>query len=391
LYVNSLLEKNTKKEILSTLDRLSKGSEALEEAYNSAIERIEGQRQGKMRLARRVLSWITYAQKPLTTRELCHALAVEPGESELDPDNIPDIEDMVSVCAGLVIVDDESTIIRLVHYTTQEYFERIRESWNPRAQQEITSACLTYLSFNSFRSGSSPNNEEFESRLEKNVFLDYASRYWGQHIRTVQEQVYKLASLFLQDITLVSCAVQTMSISGFKYGDYSQRFPRQATGLHLTASFGLLYLSERLLSEISRNIDVAADSKDEDGRTPLSWAAERGHEAVVKLLVERDDVAADSKDYYGRTPLSWAAGGGYEVVVKLLVKREDVAVNLKDRWGRTPLSWAAERGHEAVVKLLVERDNVAADLKDYYGRTPLWWAARGGHEAVVKLLRSKYS
>jgi hypothetical protein len=128
LHVDSLLDKNTKKEILSTLDRLSKGSEALEEAYNSAIERIEGQRRGKMRLARRVLSWITYAQKPLTTGELCHALAVEPGESELDPDNIPDVEDMVSICAGLVTIDDESNIIRLVHYTTQEYFERIRES-----------------------------------------------------------------------------------------------------------------------------------------------------------------------------------------------------------------------------------------------------------------------
>ena len=243
---------------------------------------------------------------------------MELGESELDPDNIPDVEDMVSVCAGLVTIDDESNIIRLVHYTTQEYFKRIRESWNPRAQQEIALACLTYLSFDSFRSGSCPNDKEFESRLEKNVFLDYASRYWGQYIRTVQEQVYELASLFLQDITLVSCAVQTMSISGSKYGGYSQSFPRQATGLHLTASFGLLYLSERLLLEISRNIDVTADSKDEDGRTPLWWAAAGGHEAVVKLLVERDDVTADSKDYDGRTPLWWAAARGHEAVVKLL-------------------------------------------------------------------------
>jgi ankyrin repeat protein len=38
----------------------------------------------------------------------------------------------------------------------------------------------------------------------------------------------------------------------------------------------------------------------------------------VELLVERDDVEADSKDEYGRTPLSWAAVGGHEAVVKLL-------------------------------------------------------------------------
>jgi ankyrin repeat protein len=69
-------------------------------------------------------------------------------------------------------------------------------------------------------------------------------------------------------------------------------------GLHLAASFRLLYLSEKLLLEISRISNVAADSKDDHGWTPLSWADGGGHEAVVKLLVERDDVAADSKDNY---------------------------------------------------------------------------------------------
>jgi ankyrin repeat protein len=30
------------------------------------------------------------------------------------------------------------------------------------------------------------------------------------------------------------------------------------------------------------------ESKDGLGRTPLSWAVERGHEAVVKLLLEKE-------------------------------------------------------------------------------------------------------
>jgi hypothetical protein len=36
-------------------------------------------------------------------------------------------------------------------------------------------------------------------------------------------------------------------------------------------------------------------------KTPLWWAAIRGHEAVVKLLVERNNVTADSKDEDGRS------------------------------------------------------------------------------------------
>ena len=65
--------------------------------------------------------------------------------------------------------------------------------------------------------------------------------------------------------------------------------------------------------------DIEADSKNMDGRTPLSWAAQNRHEAVVKLLVERDDVEANSKDKYGQTPLSRAAWNRQDAVVKRLV------------------------------------------------------------------------
>jgi hypothetical protein len=103
------------KDVKSTLATLSKGSAALDEAYKEAIQRIEGQLSGDYELAKKVLSWITYAKRPLTTTEMCCALAVELDEAEFDPENIPDVEDLLSVCAGLVVVDQESALIRLVH------------------------------------------------------------------------------------------------------------------------------------------------------------------------------------------------------------------------------------------------------------------------------------
>ncbi|KAH8728254.1 ankyrin repeat protein, partial [Phaeosphaeriaceae sp. PMI808] len=149
--------------------------EALDQAYEHAMERVQGQKQDFRLLAQRVLFWITCAKRRLTTSELQHALAVEVGMPELDNDNLPQIEVMVSVCAGLVTIDEQSQIIRLVHHTTQDYFERTRKRWFPDAQTDIATTCVAYLSFTSFETGFCPTDKDFEARLQSNILYDYAA------------------------------------------------------------------------------------------------------------------------------------------------------------------------------------------------------------------------
>jgi hypothetical protein len=95
---------------------------------------------------------------------------------------------------------------------------------------------------------------------------------------------------------------------------------------------------------------------------------------------DRDDYESGAMDF--QTLLIWAAEPGHEVVVRQILTRENVETNF---YSRKLLSWAAENGHEANVRLLLE---TGADIesRDGKGNTPLSWAARKGHEATVQLL-----
>ena len=350
------------------------------------MERIEGQELGFRQLAERVLSWITFAKRPLTTLELRHALAVEVGESALDEDNLEDTEEMISVCAGLATVE-EGDIIRLIHYTTQQFLESWLNTRNcisrANPQSNITMSCVTYLTFDTFETGFCPTDEKFEERLQLNPLYDYAARNWGHHAREASVEVDKLIlDLLMSEAKVSGCSQAMMASWLYSNYNYSQRVPKQMTGLHVASYFGL---GGAMIPLLEHGHD--ANSRDSYGRTPLSWAASNGHEVVVKLLLEKG-AQLECNDKYGRTPLSWAAGNGHEAVVKLLLEKGAQLESKDTEYGQTPLSWAAENGNDAVVKLLVEK-GAQLECNDKYGRTPLSWAAGNGREAVVKLLLEK--
>jgi ankyrin repeat protein len=382
LYLDSLSRKRSPKAIQAALNNLLTGSGAYDQAYSEAMERVIGQ--DSEDLAKQALSWITCSTRPLAAAELQSALAVEPGNCyELDKDNITDVEDIVSVCGGLVTVDKESDIIRLIHYTAQEYFERTEKYWFPRAQTEISSICITYLSFNQFQSGACLTDKELEERRQENPLYDYAAQNWGHHAR--QAALPNGIIPFLESQAKVEAASQAMNARRRGYWDvsYSQDIPGNRTGLHLAAYFGLAEIAKVLLQRFDMH-----DSVDTYGRTPLSLAAENGHEAVVIALLSSSKIDANSRDtFWGQTPLSFAAHGGHDTVVRLLLDSEGVDVNCRDLcWDQTPILSATRKGHSAVVKLLITSESVDAEAKDKDGQTALWIAAFHGHADVARVL-----
>ena len=64
------------------------------------------------------------------------------------------------------------------------------------------------------------------------------------------------------------------------------------------------------------------NAPDNNGATPIYWAAVNGHTEIVKILVPlTDNPNAPNKD--GKTPIYWAAKHGHTEIVKILAPLTD--------------------------------------------------------------------
>jgi len=343
-------------------------------AYGATLDRIKGQGGERSRLGMATLMWISHAERPLNPDEPCHALAVEIGSPNLNTDNVPSIGTLLACCQGLVFVDKEASRVRLIHSTLQEYLLAHPELFGT-PHSTIAETCLEYLNSQQVKalSTSPPAN------IQDVPFLEYSSLYWGVHAKRDLSDCAKSLALKLFD----DCEnhISTKILLGRWYHiDFNK--PSLLSGLHCASFFGI----DEIVASLVKAEGCDINKKDCLGNTSLSWAARRGHEGVVKILLGRDDVNPNKPDNDGRTPLLWAVIWGHEGVMKILLGRDDVNPDKPDNDGQTPLCWAAIGGKEAVVKMLLGRDDVNPNKPDNDGRTPLCWAAIDGQEGVVKIL-----
>jgi len=127
------------------LEEMTQGH-GLSDAYTTTLTRLKAQKGYKSVLGMKVLMWVLYSERPLRAQELCHALGVEIGSADPDPENVPALRTLVSSCLGLVTVEASSSIVRLVHLTLQEYLSRHPGLFHS-PHSTIAEVCLTYLNF----------------------------------------------------------------------------------------------------------------------------------------------------------------------------------------------------------------------------------------------------
>ncbi len=230
--------------------------------------------------------------------------------------NLPGIEDIVSVCCGLLVTldggsgRDGDTTIRLVYQMTQEYLKLVlaRKKWSPSpgdVEAHIARVCVSYLSRDSFASGACDTDETLELRLRESPLYAYAAKNRGHHAR----RHYRTILAFPQQLPHVEAASQALLAVKRHAGDenYSQEVQRQVAGLHLVVYFGI----EEPVRLLLHGVNTDVNHRDSDDMTPLAWAAVGGKENILAILLATGRADASVEDRHGRTPLGWAAGNGH--------------------------------------------------------------------------------
>ena len=109
--MDTLATKNNLRAVRDTLDVLPTEVEA---TYSEAMRRITAQSKDDEDLAKLILVWVIFARRPLSLRELQHAIATLPRMTDIDPESlVPEIV-LTPVCAGLVVIDGYRSIVHLV-------------------------------------------------------------------------------------------------------------------------------------------------------------------------------------------------------------------------------------------------------------------------------------
>ena len=113
-----ILNKTKPKYIQKALERLPQG---LNDIYDRTIDRIKSQGSECWNLAQKVLLWLSNALRPLSSKALQEAFAVESGMTSIGIRDLDDIESLISACAGLVVLEGgkETSVPRLVRKFAQ--------------------------------------------------------------------------------------------------------------------------------------------------------------------------------------------------------------------------------------------------------------------------------
>lgn len=316
--------------------------------FHLAIARIKSQPTSTAKLAFRVLEWLIQAGCELTVKEMQVAVSVKQNQYYLNERDMPDKATLLKICAGLIVVDHTTNIIKPVDPKVLKYL--IQYSYCLKDKDfYLAMVCTTYLSFDTFAQGACTTYDSFKSRLELHPFLRYAATYLRNHVKYFhQAHSTDIILKFLRRPGCIESYIQARN-PFFYQPDFTQK-----------------------------NYD-----KYLKGRHPIHMAVHLGHPTALQVLLNQEgDHSAQCNE--GPTVHLVAFFGAKEIAQSSLGEGPDSSI--WDSGGRTPLHTAAVAGRADLVRLLTEKGADLNILHSHDESTPLHTTAKEGGEKPVQLL-----
>lgn len=343
---------------LSTLPSTLKGT------YDDAIERIENQEPDHRRIALKAMAWVCYAFRALSLKELQHALAVEPGDTILDEDLVMDGQSITSLCAGLVVVDQRTNIVNLVHYSTKSYFDDTRHIQFPEYHAKITLVCATYLTLDSLKGA------KIWEMVQDYPLACYAAQFMGDHARNSPEESLE-PSILDMICNLLSHPDKRKPLLSLLDGLDLIQAGFYSKGKPLTRAQTEALIDASYETEMPTILDSVLEIGDSDTSSTTSSRTTTGSDASTLMGARADDEEVwETKIKSSRIPevtaLHLAASMGLAKIASLLLK-ETTNIDAVDETGKTALALALERGFEKAVEFLLD-SGACVDLRHEHGR-----------------------
>lgn len=354
---------------------MSTGASAYDKVYDDIMNRIGSQSQEEATAAKNVLAWLTFTKRPLKVEEFSIAVSLEESDSYLDKESLMDIERLVSVCKGLVVVDAQNGTVTLIHATTKEYLNRRLCNWRQDPNAAIATFCLTYLMFPTFDVEFSKLEEYLKrekARAQLYPLLEYSLDYTPLHVRSAMVEPPSIDRFLSSDSKITKNWLLLISKRGKEQGEIVAQ-----------------WLIEK---------GVCTRICDLQGRTPLHYAVLNGWKRFVQPLLERG--ATLQADTENMTPLHYTVKSGAEEIARTFInagipvdtpvtrriyipgdKDSKVVFSVKDdeqgvvrnsprKEGLTPLHLAALTGSQRMTKFFLDH-GANPNFPSRSGETPL--------------------
>jgi ankyrin repeat protein len=331
-----------------------------------------------------LLRWIGLARRPLSLEELRGALELDlPDSAEilefLSTSNIQSLNlRLQSRFWGLVVVRNNDVF--LVHQTVRDLFshnastkcnclaeDREEFLFCDRRHLALGVSCLKSI--------------ETTTNDKSNDFARYAAKYWMEHAKLGDSPELSHSDLIQTLLDLWT----TVAHQGTKHQHGSLSTIRSRSPLQVAATYGL-YGWTLALSVCASPKATYWDACDDNGRTALSFACEKGDLEIVEFLLYKGASLRSRDKKHQFTPLHWAALQDHKTVAAAVLK---VGAESNDQLAAcTPLSIAACTDSRAASQLLLA-EGADPNLRDaHYGRAALHFAAAYGRKDIVELLWS---